>query len=429
MTLPLSRMATALTALALAACTGQVNVAPLDSVQGDGGSGDGSGTGSGGSDDFPALPGSVDPPDGFSLASDTPQDQSNFPGALVVAPRIRVRGPGGAPLSDIQVNFIVSEGSLVDTPSLLTDQNGFAELDSWRLSPSVGANELRAVVKDSELVFRADGLSGFTIDLAFDEEVTEAQREAFERARDRWSGVVVGGLPDVAVPRSLLENACGLTSAEETIGVDDVAIFASSVAIDGPGGVLGQAGPCIGRTNDGAPIIGVMEFDRDDLERLEEVGQLETVIVHEMGHVLGIGTLWANLDLLENPSIPDSPGADTHFSGPSTRAAFRRIGGEDFSGSTVPVENQAVVGSSDGHWRESVFGQELMSPSVSIDDVTNPLSEVTVASLEDLGFYTVNFDGQDPFTLPDSTPGNALSITRPSIPLNCKLIRPRAFVD
>ncbi len=313
--------------------------------------------------------------------------------------------------------------------SLLSDENGFAEPDSWRLSPSVAVNELRAVVKDSALVFRAEGLSGFTIDLAFDEAVTETQRQAFVRASDRWSGVVVGGLPDVAVPRSLLENACGLTSDEETIGVDDVAIFASSVAIDGPGGVLGQAGPCIGQTNDGAPIIGVMEFDRDDLQRLEEVGQLETVIVHEMGHVLGIGTLWSNLDLLENPSIPGSPGADTHFNGPSTRAAFRRIGGEDFSGSSVPVENQAVEGSSDGHWRESVFGQELMSPSVSIDDVTNPLSEVTVASLEDLGFYTVNFDAQDAFALPDSQPDNALSVTSPRLPLNCKLIRPSAFVD
>lgn len=35
-----------------------------------------------------------------------------------------------------------------------------------------------------------------------------------------------------------------------------------------------------------------MEFDSADLNRMEQNGSLLNVIIHEMGHVLGLGTLW-----------------------------------------------------------------------------------------------------------------------------------------
>src|SRR3712207_7394171 len=46
-------------------------------------------------------------------------------------------------------------------------------------------------------------------------------------------------------------------------------IDASGVAIDGPGGVLGQAGPDYVRGGSYLPVHGVMEFDTADLARLE----------------------------------------------------------------------------------------------------------------------------------------------------------------
>ena len=78
--------------------------------------------------------------------------------------------------------------------------------------------------------------------------------------------------------------------------------------IDGPFGVLGQAGPCFVRDDaDGLTVIGRMQFDEDDMELLETEGSLQAVILHEMGHVLGFGTLWGPLafGLLEDPSDPD----------------------------------------------------------------------------------------------------------------------------
>lgn len=37
------------------------------------------------------------------------------------------------------------------------------------------------------------------------------------------------------------------------------------------------------------PGAGAMEFDADDIEGLEQFGLLESVVLHEMGHAIGIG--------------------------------------------------------------------------------------------------------------------------------------------
>ncbi len=63
----------------------------------------------------------------------------------------------------------------------------------------------------------------------------------------------------------------------------------------------------------------------------------------------------------------------------------------------VPVANRGRAGTFGGHWRESVFGNELMTGF--LDGGVNPLSRMTIASLEDLG-YSVNYDAADPFELP-----------------------------
>jgi hypothetical protein len=77
--------------------------------------------------------------------------------------------------------------------------------------------------------------------------------------------------------------------------------YKNSVAeIDGEGSTLAMAGPNMKRTaqsdgkamKDGSiPISGIMEFDIADAAAGFKDGSLLPVITHEMGHVLGIGTL------------------------------------------------------------------------------------------------------------------------------------------
>ena len=68
--------------------------------------------------------------------------------------------------------------------------------------------------------------------------------------------------------------------------------FASVEPIDGVGGILGSAGPCLIRTTGGLTLYGVMRLDSADVTTLEVAGTFDEVILHEMGHVLGIGSLW-----------------------------------------------------------------------------------------------------------------------------------------
>lgn len=63
----------------------------------------------------------------------------------------------------------------------------------------------------------------------------------------------------------------------------------------------------------------------------------------------------------------------------------------------VPVANTGGLGTREGHWRELVFGNEVMTGLFA--GGINPLSRVTIAALQDMG-YEVNYDAADEFRLP-----------------------------
>jgi hypothetical protein len=73
-------------------------------------------------------------------------------------------------------------------------------------------------------------------------------------------------------------------------------------------------------------------------------------------------------------------------------------GGAGYAGAKVPLENTAISGQADSHWRESVFNAELMTPFVESGGVPMPISRVTAAALLDLG-YGVNLAGGQAFSL------------------------------
>lgn len=67
-------------------------------------------------------------------------------------------------------------------------------------------------------------------------------------------------------------------------------ISATLKGVDGVGGVLGFAGPtAVWRGCNTISAEGEMTFDVDDISSLEADGSLEGVVLHEMGHVIGVG--------------------------------------------------------------------------------------------------------------------------------------------
>ncbi len=243
--------------------------------------------------------------------------------------------------------------------------------------------------------------SSFQIDLRFATAMTAAQKTAFESARLRWMAILADTeLPDMPVSDGVVEvRIDGRTYQESVSVVDDLMIIAAVAEIDGVDGTLGQAAPRGVRSESQLPWLGAMEFDAADLAGMEENGTLESVILHEMGHVLGIGTLWGYHGLLRNPSLTAEREVDTHFAGAQAIRAFDEVGGASYTaGAKVPVANKGTrSGSDDSHWRKSVFGDELMSPSIAPG--SSPLSAVTIASLADLG-YAVRTDIADAYRLP-----------------------------
>lgn len=314
-------------------------------------------------------------------------------------PAVVIRDAFGNPVAGIPVEFeVISGGGSITGGLTVSNLNGRAEVGSWTLG-SDGQNQLRATasgggITGNPVIFTAStSASAFNIEVRFLSAATPAQVQAFTEAETNWEAMVAGDIEDV--PIDAAEGACdeGTPALNETI--DDVIIFASLEPIDGAGGILGQAGPCFIRDPGFLPAVGIMFFDVDDLDFVQSEGLLQELVLHEMGHVLGFGTLWPFQDLLAEPA--SSGGADPHFTGPQAIAAFDAAGGSSYTGEKVPVEEIGGPGTHDSHWRESVFSNELMTGFLDLG--TNPLSAISVASLADQG-YSVQLSEADPYTLP-----------------------------
>ena len=128
--------------------------------------------------------------------------------------------------------------------------------------------------------------------------------------------------------------------------------------------------------------MGFFELDQDDLAALLTQGILDDVVLHEMGHVLGIGTLWN----YQRQLLVGAGGDDPYFAGTTSRVQLTSMNGFGYTGLGVPVENSGSTGTRDAHWRRSVFTNELMQGYAQPGGM--PLSRITVASLTDMGYVT-----------------------------------------
>lgn len=270
--------------------------------------------------------------------------------------------------------------------------------------PDTPVSTVKVTLSCGEAETAADE-SGYNIDVRFAGDGFTPSREAvFMKAAARWSTVITGDLPAVSISKAA--DSCGPAFAGD---IDDLVIYAVLRPIDGPGGVLGQAGPCyIRQEGSRLPVFGIMEFDSDDVAALEAEGQFEAVILHEMGHVLGIGTLWDAIsyghDHLEYQGdgqtcmTTETFTVAPTFTGDAATAEFAVLGG---SGQAAAEEGYGQ-GTKCGHWDEAMFTNELMTGYLDHGNAI-PLSRLTVASLADMG-YVVDYTSVDPYVLQPCAP-------------------------
>jgi len=245
-----------------------------------------------------------------------------------------------------------------------------------------------------------------TFDVSFSaqamNDLSVAEQQLFTTALDFWDDIIVGHQDGVA--RSW------------TLNVDtfDEPAMGGSIR-------LGSAGPTNlsfsqvvagSNTSDNRFIIsggGNAEFNVSS-----DAGMLqESTIRHEVGHALGIGTLWEDNEVYNDGTAGNSNrtlsgGIAGQYVGANALAAYQ---GEFDAGAVfVPIELDGGPGTAHGHWNETPNDAGDTdpgdnAPSLLADgDASRPLndelltgtlsgstylSRTTIASLEDIGFVVV----------------------------------------
>lgn len=330
-------------------------------------------------------------------------------------PVVEVLNQYDQPAEGVVVAFSTAGGGgtisqAVDT----TGPDGRAALGAWRFGPA-GPQALSASAGGNVTTFSATVTPAPSSALAIEVRYTgtppdPALQAHFTTAAARWSEIIVGDLPASTADLSgIYLNLgpdlggfipCSPPLAGSDAQIDDMVVFARVMVIDGPGGILGAATQGHARA-DGTTITGCMILDAGDLELMAANGIVVDVILHEMGHIIGIGSAWRDSGLLVG-GCP-TPWLKPYFIGESARQAFRASLTAAFPDSIVPVEgglNGVLMpcgsGTRDSHWREDVMGSELMTGFVN--EGQNPLSVITAAAIRDLG-YVVNDAASDGFSL------------------------------
>jgi trimeric autotransporter adhesin len=178
--------------------------------------------------------------------------------------------------------------------------------------------------------------------------LAQSDIKTFQNAAKRWKQLVVGDVADVQ--SSGYEMPLSGCTAPNVI--NDLLICGEVAPIDGEYNVLGYAGPYWLRGNN-IPCIGQMAFDLDDVERMKEENTYYPVILHEMGHVMGIGSIW------EGTGITGSSRKNCPYRGANGNREYQAISG--CTSRTLPTEQDGGGSTRCGHFSEDCFKDEVMT--------------------------------------------------------------------
>jgi hypothetical protein len=234
------------------------------------------------------------------------------------------------------------------------------------------------------------------INLNFSGAMTGVQQQTFVDAAAYWNSTITG--------YELAYLSSGVMRPHQ------LTIDVSLPYIDGAYGILGSAGPTFGYYYFDAPLAtateyllyasaGAMEFDSADVDMMVAENLFYGVVLHEMAHVIGIGTLWTS-----NGLYTDGSG---QYGGPAALAAWQSEFGQT-AATFVPVELGGGPGTANGHWDEVNGGgsntgivSSLTGMDLSKELMTGWagdsffVSTMTLGGLADLG-YQVDYSKAGP---------------------------------
>lgn len=221
--------------------------------------------------------------------------------------------------------------------------------------------------------------ASINITLQFDGSLSASEQAYFTAAETYWESVLTGYQPGVSISGILID--------------------ARKVNIDGSGRTLASAGLDEVRLYGSyyLPTRGNMSFDSSDINGMISNGSFTSVIMHEMAHVLGFGTLW-----YPDPSLGRPGGQNVYatgsgqYTGANALAAYR-VEFNQPGATYVPVELGGGSGTADAHWNEGDGGSAVgivdglgrdMRFELMTGWINNPtfVSQTTLASFVDIGY-------------------------------------------
>ncbi|APZ90440.1 PEP-CTERM sorting domain-containing protein [Fuerstiella marisgermanici] len=225
-------------------------------------------------------------------------------------------------------------------------------------------------------------LAGLVLDVSYSG--NPAYESAFTGAKATWESLLSG------YQDGLITDATINSSYVAGQTISSVFVSASVAPIDNAGSILAQAGPtelALDASGFFLTTDGALTIDSFDVAALHAAGMLESVVTHEIGHILGFGSLWN----LNNVYVSGSG----EFTGANATAAWQSEFGQL---GTPDVELEGGPGTANGHWNEVLNGAALTGITDSLgrdmrDELmtgwANPnsfISDMTVASFVDIGF-------------------------------------------
>src|SRR5207247_4501483 len=110
----------------------------------------------------------------------------------------------------------------------------------------------------------------------FADDIHQNSRDGIRQGADRWQKIVIGDLPDEG-------------------DIDDLKIdvVSGQLGLD----ILATGGPDQFRTLSKLPYHGVITWS--DLSLNESTARAQEIALHEIAHVLGFGTMWQQMSLVE----------------------------------------------------------------------------------------------------------------------------------
>jgi hypothetical protein len=316
------------------------------------------------------------------------------PGPIIVTP---TDNAGHTIPGETATFAVIAGGGTIANTTGTVNADGTITAPAWTLGKSVVPQKLQVTIGGKTQIINATVQTSYKVDLRFfGRTLTSSQSALFTNAAARIRAMVTGA-PPIVNATGASPSSCGATGVPDlTSGdlIDGVRIYASIDSIDGIDSTLAQSGPCYVRSDtDVRTAIGIMKFDSADINSLDINGNLQEVILHEMLHVVGVGVYWDSLP--GNKNLLINYGPNVAYIGAGGIAGCKALGAVNTCATSVPVEgDQGGDGTINSHWDEFTFGNELMTGFLNAG--TNPLSVMTIRSLEDVGYVT-NPAAADPY--------------------------------